>query len=222
MSFLSTSSRSLLPAIVVNSPGTDMIASCLPIKNIWRGMIFAVQSYGKDISPVGISTGLGAWQSWISWDGDSINLPTTAKKSPSEKASDPGPSVVPAVNEFPSAALHVRFPLTLILDMSRYVWAYRMGPSMVVFTWLNTSRAVFACLEPMMAQDWNGSSDGPFPTQNTSFPPLLQVEVLGSSHDRPVPSSQNAPRTLGDTSPKLVDANAATKFGKYDSNSIDA
>ena len=139
------------------------------------------------------------------------------------KSNMPGPSVVPAANDWPRAAAHVVpsfVPLGACTSRpppkSAYVCTARTRPVSGA-AWLAVARSAaetFAWRSAMMRDESYMSLPGPDAKQSSflCIPRALGHVEWSVSHGSPCrgPPWHMAPRVLGETSPRLVAANAAT------------
>src|ERR1700712_58560 len=97
--------------MVVASPGLTMITNW-PARNTCTSTTLGVHKYGVLISPTSSRIGLGKWQRICSLVGSLISPETTRQTGEAlgafgsfcVKSKAPGPSDVPAANEYPKAA----------------------------------------------------------------------------------------------------------------------
>merc|ERR1712216_159338 len=191
-----------------------------PTRYSENGNVSGAHGHGTERSPVGSRMPLGCWQAFSS--GVALCSTSTRKRQkmlvllvPCVKSNIPGPSVVPAAKESPIAALQscpmyapVRGSVTLRPGIFTLVCAWSTGPEIASEAASYSSMDLSNWFRPMISHDSNMSFPGPNAEHCSLLP--LQVEWL-VSQGNPL-SRQRGPAVLGDTSPRFVAANAATKL----------
>mmetsp|Transcript_23294 Transcript_23294/g.53914 ORF Transcript_23294/g.53914 Transcript_23294/m.53914 type:complete len:201 (-) Transcript_23294:132-734(-) len=181
------------------------------------------------MEPVGSSTPLGYWHAASSAVTRCSSEDTKPQKRllvfvPCLKSNMPGPSVVPAANESPIAAMHVLprgVPLASATGrpgILMYAWTNPTSPaiSRPLIDCVRSPRAVSTCRSAMMRVESNMSTPGPdeWHSSERCRPRMsLQVEwSVSQGWPAPGPPTQTAPRVFGETSPRAEAAKAATKL----------